>query len=211
MFITLGLLVFPYQLPPVALASIGIALFLIFVARPLAVSLCMLPFRMPLRELTFTSWVGLKGAVPIVLGTFPLVYNVPHAQMIFNVVFFVVLISLLLQGTSIPWVARRLGLVLPYNDRGPGPLAFEPSHEISSELIELELHDCSRVIDKTLREVDLPEGILIALIGRGGQYIIPRGETVLEKGDTIFVLAPKGNIEELRGHVSCHANEDKPG
>jgi len=203
MFITMGLLVFPHQLPEILLPALGVTFFLIFIARPIAIGLCLFPFRIPLREWAFISWVGLKGAVPIVLGIFPLLHKIPDAQIIFNIVFFVVLVSLILQATSIPWVAKKLGLVEPFQEKRPAPLAFEPSHEISSEMVELELHDCSRVIGQSLRTLGLPEGTLVALIGRAGQYIIPRGDTVLERGDTIFVLAPKGNINELRGHVAC--------
>jgi cell volume regulation protein A len=200
-FFTLGLLVFPSHLPDVAAVAIAISLFLIFLARPLAVGISVFPFKMPFREYFFTSWVGLKGIVPIVLAIFPLFYAVEGAQYVFNVVFFVVLFSLILQGTTIPWVARTLKLVQPSGNRQDHPFIFEASHELTSDMVEYELHDCSHVIGKQLKEIRLPEGTLVALVGRRGQYTIPKGDSVLEKGDTIFVLAPKSRIEELQQHL----------
>ncbi len=114
MFLTLGLLVFPSQLLPVAGIGLFICFVLMFLARPIAVLICLLPFRkMPLKERVMVSWVGLRGSVPIILATFPLISGVQKADMIFNVVFFVVLTSVLVQGSSIPFVARRLGVYAP--------------------------------------------------------------------------------------------------
>ncbi len=123
MFLTLGLLVFPSELPAVALSGTLIALGLIFLARPIAVAVSMIKSRFNWREKAFISWVGLRGAVPIILATYPLVMDVPAASTIFNVVFFVVLASVLIQGTSIPYVARLLkvkaepppGAIIPSN------------------------------------------------------------------------------------------------
>lgn len=111
MFVLLGLLAFPSQLVPIAPVGIGVAAFLMFVARPLAVAVALTPFRVPVREQLMVSWVGLRGAVPIVLATWPRVMGVPGAERIFDVVFFVVLVSVLIQGTATPWVARKLGVV----------------------------------------------------------------------------------------------------
>lgn len=113
MFLTLGLLVFPSHLPAIAGASLVITLFLIFVARPASVFLCLLPARRPMREQAFVSWVGLRGAVPIVLATFPLLAGVAHASLIFDVVFFTVLVSVLAQGMSVARVARWLHVTVP--------------------------------------------------------------------------------------------------
>ena len=110
MFLTLGLLVFPHQLPGVAVQGVLIAFFLMFVARPIAVGLTLLPFRFGARESVLVGWFGLRGAVPIVLGTYPLLAGLPRAQELFNVVFFVVLLSSLAQGTTLAWLARKLGL-----------------------------------------------------------------------------------------------------
>ncbi|RYG47526.1 potassium/proton antiporter, partial [bacterium] len=110
LFLVLGLLVFPSHLPSVALAGLGVAAMLTFVARPTAVFLSLLISPFSVREKAFVAWGGLRGAVPIVLATYPLIARLPRADWIFNVVFFVVLVSSLVQGTSLPWVARRLRL-----------------------------------------------------------------------------------------------------
>lgn len=201
LFFTLGLLAFPSQLPAIALPAIGVALFVMFVARPLAVALCLLPFREPLRHIFFSGWIGLKGAVAIVLATLPLSTEIKGAQEIFDLVFIIVIMSLLFQGSTIPWAARKFGLALPFREKKSGPLSFEGSSEISSDMVELELHDCSSIIGLKLREVKLPEGSLVALIGRSGQYVVPTGNTVLERGDTIFVLAPRASVEAIRKTV----------
>jgi len=200
-FFTLGLLVLPSDLPGVAVVAITISLFLIFLAGRVAVGISVSPFKIPFREYLFTSWVGLKGIVPIVLAIFPLFYGVEGAQYIFNVVFFVVLFSLILQGTTIPWVARALKLVLPSGSRQDRPFIFETSHELTSDMVEYELHDCSHVIGKQLKDIRLPEGTLVTLVGRRGQYIVPKGDSVFEKGDTIFVLTPKTGIDALQKNL----------
>ena len=119
MFVTLGLLVFPSQLPSVAGVAIALALFLMFVARPLSVAVCMLPFRPKTNELAFVSWVGLRGSVPIVLATFPASYGIPGADTIFNVVFFIVVTSVLVQGLTLVPCTRWLGVVQPSEDDEP--------------------------------------------------------------------------------------------
>ena len=119
LFLVLGLLVFPSQLLPVAGRALALCAVLLFVARPLAVAPLLAPARFNWRETIFVSWVGLRGAVPIVLATFPLVRGIPEASLIFNVVFFIVLASVLFQGTTIPWVARRLGVDAPAGRRDP--------------------------------------------------------------------------------------------
>ena len=125
MFLLLGLLATPSQLLPTLLPGLGVSLVLMLVARPLAVALCLVPLRFPPREIVFISWVGLRGAVPIVLAMFPLMAGVPGAQTFFNVAFVVVLTSLLLQGSTIAWSARRLGLALPEpNDLQASRLVF---------------------------------------------------------------------------------------
>jgi potassium/hydrogen antiporter len=106
LFLTLGLLVFPSRLVPVMLPGLALAIILIFIARPVAVFLALAPFRFTIREKLFISWVGLRGAVPIVLATYPLVAGIVHADLIFNIVFFVVVISVMMQGTLLPWIAK---------------------------------------------------------------------------------------------------------
>src|SRR5690606_8260804 len=124
MFLTLGLLVFPSRLPPIMGAGLLTAAFLMFVARPVAVFVALLPVRMALREKLMVAWVGLRGAVPIILATFPLLARVPQADLFFNLVFFIVLTSVLLQGTSIPFIARWLRVDAPFKRKFHSPLEF---------------------------------------------------------------------------------------
>ena len=196
MFITLGLLVFPSQLPPVAVASLLIAAALMFVARPLAVFLCLAFSRVPWREKTLISWVGLRGAVPIILATFPLVAGVPAAGAIFNIVFFIVLLSVLLQGTTIAPAARLLGL-----DDGKvvdhSPADAHLAGRGESAVITAEVNDGSFAAGKRVVELDWPREALILVIYRGLEFFVPNGATELHAGDRLIVLTPKTSVEAV--------------
>ena len=184
MFLTLGLLVFPSQLISVAGASLAIAAFLIVVARPLAVFVSLSLSKLTARDKLLVSWVGLRGAAPIVLATFPLLAGLPQAQTIFNVVFFVVLTSVLIQGTTIPMVARSLGL------NAPALLAEPALREHASEhLVEVQLQEGSTGAGKRIIDLHLPAQVLVVLIARGGEHIVPTGSTELQAGDRILVAA----------------------
>ena len=198
MFVVLGLLVFPSQLPAVAIAGLAVAAFLMVVARPAAVFLCLAWERMGWREKVLVSWVGLRGAVPIVLATMPRLAGLEQAPTIFNVVFFVVLTSALLQGASIPLVARWLGLTAPEAATPRAPLEFVPSENIKTELVELTLAPHSPAAGKQVLELGLPPETLIALVRRGSEYIVPTGSTALEAGDTLLVLCNRDGVEEVR-------------
>ncbi|MBX3001306.1 MAG: potassium/proton antiporter [Caldilineaceae bacterium] len=191
MFLTLGLLVFPSRLPAVIGAGLLISAFLILVARPVSVLLTLLPFRMDLRETAMVGWVGLRGAVPIILATFPLLAGIDRVGIIFDLVFFIVLTSVLIQGTTIPLMARWLRVDTPQRQRTRAPLEFEPSHGISGDLIEIELPPSSSAVGKRIVELGLPQGVLLALIGRGDTFLVPGGSTLLEAGDVIHLLAEK--------------------
>lgn len=202
MFVVLGLLASPSSLLGVAVPGIFLALFLMFIARPLGVVLCMLPFRMKPNEIAVISWVGLRGAVPIILSTYPLVANVPAAQTIFNIVFFVVLLSVAVQGPLIPAVARMFDLDEPLQDGPRYPLALEDEGSLDSDLVEVPVADDSAAIGKPILELQLPDPALVVLISRNGGFIVPRGGTVLEPGDRLLVLADADNLEEVRKIVS---------
>jgi cell volume regulation protein A len=199
MFLTLGLLVFPSRLVPIAGVGMVIALILMFLARPVGVLISLLPSGLGWREKVFVSWVGLRGAVPIILATFPLLARVPHADLIFNVIFFVVLTSVLLQGTSIPMVARWLNLDAPAEPRRAYPIEFTPMHGIEGELKELTLPADSPAVGRAIVELGLPPEFLIILIARDKAFIIPSGGTVLQSGDTLLVLTDKPSLEQ-----ACH-------
>lgn len=186
MFLTLGLLVFPSQLWAVALPSLAIAVFLILVARPVAVYLSLLPFRLSGRENALVSWVGLRGAAPIILATFPLLAGLAEAQLIFDVVFFVVITSVLVQGTTIPQVARLLRLEVPPPAATPMPLR----EHVAEHLVELELPAGAAAVGQRIFDLHLPRDILVVLIARDGAHIIPNGTTELQAGDLLLLAIP---------------------
>ena len=198
MFVTLGLQVFPSRLPSVALAGLYVAIFLILVARPLSVFLALAPTRLGLHEKVFVSWVGLRGAAPIVLATFPVLAGVAKADTIFHLVFFIVLTSVLLQGTLIIPAAKWLKVY----DASPthlSPLAYVMRDQtIANDLAEIHVATGSPAVGKQIVDLHLPPDVLLVLIGRGGDMIVPRGSTVIEEGDTVLVMAPASAGEQVR-------------
>jgi cell volume regulation protein A len=188
MFVLLGLLVFPARLPDVALDGLFVAAVLIFVARPLAVFVTLLPFRVPVRETTFISWVGLRGATPIILATFPVAAGVANAGWLFDIVFFVVLTSVLIQGTTIAIAARRLRLV---DDTAPSARRVSFDSVITGDdgprLSEVTIGPRSPAADRQILDLDLPNGVLVVLVRRGAVSFMPQGSTVLEVGDEVLI------------------------
>ncbi len=198
MFLTLGLLVFPSQVFRVAGIGLLTAAFLILVARPIGVYLSLLPFRVDLPKMTMVGWVGLRGAVPIILATFPLLAGVEQANTIFNLVFFIVLTSVLIQGSSISLVARWLGVAAPLRPRRRSPLEFESTNGIQGDLVEIELPLVSPAAGRRLVELGLPKGALLVLIGRDDGFLVPSGNTQLKAGDTLYLLADKEVLRQVR-------------
>ncbi len=204
MFLILGLLVFPSHLVPVIVSGVLISLFLIFIARPIGVFFS-LPFaKINLKEKTFISWVGLRGAVPIVLATFPLLAGVPQAEILFNVVFFIVITSVLIQGTTIPLAARWLGVDVPDSKTRTDHVEFEFSYDENTEQVSLIIPGDSPVIGKQVVELQLPESALIMLIERQDTSFVPRGATIIESGDKLLVYAEKADILEVRSILGVH-------
>jgi cell volume regulation protein A len=196
MFIVLGLLVFPRDLPEVALSGLALAALLVFVIRPLAVfASTPVPRWFTNRERALLGWAGLRGAVPIVLGTFALSSEIPHGEEIFNAVFFVVLVSTLVQGTTLEPVARRLGVVYPSRPRATPPLEVDVRGSL--ELVEFAVADDHSIAGSHVRELGLPRTALIAVVSRGGRSIPPRGSTRIEPGDRLFVLVPRDDHPDL--------------
>ncbi|HYO81223.1 MAG TPA: potassium/proton antiporter [Bryobacteraceae bacterium] len=199
MFLILGLLVFPSRLPAVAFAGTAVAFFLVLVARPAAVFISLAFSELGVRQKLLVSWVGLRGAVPIVLATFPLLAGVKSADLYFHLVFFVVVSSVLIQGPAIPWVARRLGLgSQDIRSRRSGPLEFVPALRSSSELIEVVLKDSSPQRGKRIVDIEWPPASLAVLLTRGDEYVVPRGTTELFSGDELLVLCPKQEVNRLQ-------------
>jgi potassium/hydrogen antiporter len=191
MFLTLGMLVFPSEIPPIITTGLLVAASLIFLARPISIFLCLLPTSFTFKEKAFLSWVGLRGAVPIILATYPLLARLPQADSIFNIVFFVVLTSAMLQGASIPFVAKWLGVDVPVVKKPIYPIEFTPVSGFKSELKELAIPAGSPADGKTIVELYLPQEFLIILIAREHEFILPSGGITLHAGDTLIVLADK--------------------
>ncbi|MCM8794831.1 MAG: potassium/proton antiporter [Candidatus Omnitrophica bacterium] len=202
MFLTLGLLVFPSRLPAVMGAGLLVAGFLMFVARPVSVFLT-IPFsKLEIREKAMVSWVGLRGAVPIILATFPLLAGLPKAEMIFNLVFFIVLTSALLQGTSIPAVAKRLKVDTPLENRPRFPIELEETQGVNAELVEFIIPFNSKIAGKRIVDLGLPHDSLITLVCRNDNFIVPGGSTVLEEGDVLLTLVNKENRQQISAILS---------
>lgn len=203
MFLILGLLVYPSRLPGVADAGILVTAFLMLIARPAAVFLCLIGSGMTFREQMMVAWIGLRGAVPIILATFPLVAGIPQAEMIFNIVFFVVLASALLQGTSIPQVARWLDVDAPIRRMPVYPIECEPTGRVPCNLVDVEITEVSTAAGKQLVELDLPEGTLVILINRGEEFFIPTGSTILNPGDRLLFLAGSEQFDRARAIIEA--------
>jgi potassium/hydrogen antiporter len=198
MFLILGLLVFPSHVVVVALPALAIALVLMLVARPLGVMLVMLGFRTSWRESAFVSWVGLRGAVPIIIATFPLLRGVPHAELMFNVIFFTVLSSALVQGSTIPIVARLFGVEEKDAD-APAPVAeFATGEGAPVAIDELTVDPAAEATGRMLVELGLPHGCLVVSIRRDDGYIIPSGATRIEADDTLRILAAPEHMPAIR-------------
>lgn len=189
MFVTLGLLVFPSHIVPLMGAGLLLTLLLMVVARPVSVLLCLLPFKMNLRKKAMVAWVGLRGSVPIILATFPFMAGIPQADTVFNIVFFVVIASVFIQGTSIPIVSKILKLDVPLANRISYPIEFEKTEAIDAELTDVIVPYDSEVVGKRISDLSVPEKCLIVLISREGKFVIPSGSTVIESGDVLLVLA----------------------
>jgi cell volume regulation protein A len=191
MFVVLGLLSFPSRLLGVSWQGLLIGAVLIVIARPLAVLLTLFPFRFNWRELSFMSWVGLKGAVPITLATFPLLLVVPRALLVFDVVFFVVVLSATIQGWSLPLVARWLGVDVPPESAPPVTLELSSLRDVEGDIVDYAVGENSRAAGRLVKDLALPEGVVIALVARERDIIPPQGNTRIQPGDhVVIVLRP---------------------
>jgi cell volume regulation protein A len=195
MFVVLGLLVFPSDLPDVALAGLAVAAALTFVIRPVAVWASTAFSDFTNRERALLGWAGLRGAVPIVLGTFVLSSHVAERETIFNAVFFVVVVSALVQGTTLERVATALHVTSPAPRAAAPPIAVD--HLGSLDLIDFAVGADHSIAGSRVRELGLPRTALIAVVARGDETIPPRGSTVVEPGDRLFVLVPHAKRADL--------------
>ena len=196
LFVVLGLLVFPSHIVPVIGIGLLVSAFLIFIARPVSTFLILAFFRVRTRTKLFISWVGLRGAVPIVFATYPLMAGLEKAEMIFNIVFFISLTSVLLQGTTVPLVAKWLHVSLPARVKTVTAADVLLSEPMNSEFAEFTIAPESVVAGMKIIDLGFPQNARIAMIKRENKYLIPDGMTVIQPGDRLIVLAGSKNILE---------------
>lgn len=196
MFLSLGLLVNPHEMLEVSISALLIGLFMIFVARPLTVGLCLIPFRqMTFKAKCFVSWVGLRGAVPIIFATYPVVSQIPGSQDIFNIVFFITLLSLIFQGMTIAPVAKWLNLDLPQEKEG-NDFGVEIPEEIDSQLTDVTLTAEMLENGNRLMDMNISSGTLVMLVKRGKEFMIPNGRMELKVGDKLLYISENKKEEE---------------
>ena len=192
MFLCLGLLVNPHELLDIALVATLIGVFMIVIGRPLSVFLCLLPFgkKITNRSRLFVSWVGLRGAVPIIFATYPVVAQVPGADVIFNIVFFITIVSLVIQGTTVSLAARLLKLSTPLEKTG-NEFGVELPEEIDSDLSDMTVTTEMLEEGDTLKDITLPNGALVMIVKRGTEFLIPNGSLKLHLGDKLLLISDK--------------------
>jgi len=206
LFLTLGLLVFPTQVLPVIGIGLLISLFLIFVARPVSVFISLIFFKIKLRSRFYISWVGLRGAVPIVFATYPLLAGIDKANMIFNIVFFISVTSVLIQGTTLSLIAKWLHVALPEKVKQISEkekfIAITPK----ASLKEIEVYPDSRAVNKQIVDLKIPYTANIAMIKRDGNFLTPNGSTIIKANDLLVVLTD--NQEDFDKVYDCLRNQD---
>lgn len=192
MFLILGLLITPHNLKEVVIPGLIVSVVMIFIARPVAVFISLIPFKhLKWRDKTFLSWVGLKGAVPIILGIQCISAGVPNADSLFHIAFFCTLISLLLQGASLDFVGKRLGLTMPPVEKiNPRHFDIDLPEEVLDQATEMEVTDRMAAADGTtcMKDLSLPVGSLVMLMRRGDKYLVPKGHTEVKPGDYLLLI-----------------------
>ena len=192
MFLCLGLLVNPHEILVVAVVAMLIGVFMILLGRPLSIFFCLLPFGKKIKNKSriFVSWVGLRGAVPIIFATYPVVSEVPGADVIFNIVFFITILSLIVQGTTVSKVASLLGLSVPMEKTG-NDFGVELPEEIDSDLRDMAVTEEVLANGNTLKNMNLPQGTLVMIVKRGDEFLIPNGTLKLHIGDKLLLISEK--------------------
>ncbi len=193
MFLCLGLLVNPHEMLEVVVVALLIGVFMIVIGRPLSVFLCLLPFgkRINMKSRLFVSWVGLRGAVPIIFATYPVVAGVPGADVIFNIVFFITILSLVIQGTTVSKAARIMGLSTPMEKTG-NDFGVELPEDIDSDLRDVTVtREMLDAKGDTLKDMNLPQGTLVMIVKRNNEYLIPNGTLKLHVGDKLLLISEK--------------------
>jgi cell volume regulation protein A len=194
MFLVLGMLVYPSQLVEAAWIGTIVGLALTFVARPVMVALCLMPLRFPRNDVLYVGWVGLRGAVPIILATFPVLAGAPGAARLFNIVFFIVVLNAFLPGTTVPWLTRRLELESQEPPPPDAVLTIESFERLDGELLSYYVDEALPVAGMMLHELPFPDGAAVTMIVRGRELIAPKGDTRLEVGDHAYVLTKPDGV-----------------
>ena len=208
LFFTLGLLSSPSGMRTIWPQGLAVALIIMFVARPVAIFLLTSLFKMPFKEKLLVSWVGFRGAAAVVFAIYPLAAGIPGARTIFNIVFFVILLSVLVQGSLLIPIAKKLKLA------GPEPTALKTfsdyAGEFHTELLELDITEASGINGKAIMDIPMPDDVLIVTVKRGDTLITPRGSTVLMTGDTLLLAADsKARLVEIDNMAKSHGRIHK--
>lgn len=202
MFLALGILVFPSKVMSVAIEGVALTLFLLLIARPIMVYFSLFKSSYQWREKAVISWLGLRGAVPIILATFVITAEVPGSERLFNIIFFVVILSTIFQGPTISLVSRWFKVGIPEQKRFRFPLDYIPGGELKSELHQIEVPAHSRAIGLTIAELNIPDDILIVLLKRKGSVFAPRGKTEFFEGDVLLTLCAHSGLVKIRDMVA---------
>ncbi len=217
LFLILGLLATPHELPALLWPALGLSAVLIFIARPLSVFLCLAPLRFPWREQAFIAWVGLRGGVPIVLATYPLLAGTPGARVIFDVAFFLVLISLLLQGSTVGWAAKRLGLLLPPMRTRVHRAEFDLPGQSGWEIVTYRVAKGTQPIGRTVKQLGLADASRVVCLIRQGALLPYSQWGKLHAGDRLALLARPEQVPgldalfERRRHLDLKARDEYLG
>jgi cell volume regulation protein A len=187
-FLMLGLLVFPSRLADVALLGLALTAVMVFIARPVATVLCLAPFGYTPRETVLIGWAGLRGAVPVILASYPVLSAVPGAERVFNLTFFVVVVNMLVTGGTTPWLTRRFHLDAKEPPAPPAVLEISSSLPLSVDLLSFYIDEALDVTGVPLSAIPLPPSASVTLIVRGGDVIVPRRTTELVRGDHVYVV-----------------------
>jgi cell volume regulation protein A len=198
MFLLLGLLVYPTQLLDAAWIGTIVGLALTLVARPLMAVICLAPLRFPRNDIIYVGWVGLRGAVPIILAIYPVLAGAPGAYRIFNIVFFIVVLNAILPGATVSWVTRKLRLESSEPPPSSAVLTVESFHELDGELMSYYIDEVLPVAGMTLNDLPFPDAAAVTMIVRGRELIAPKGSTRLEVGDHAYVLSKPESVEMVQ-------------
>ncbi|WP_270942185.1 potassium/proton antiporter [Romboutsia lituseburensis] len=207
LFFLLGLLAFPSQIPGVMVKGILISIFMIVIARPIATFSILSWFKIPVKQQIFISWVGLRGAASIVFAIFAVTYGVPIENDIFHIIFFIALFSVAVQGTLLPAMARKLDLI---DDNSSILKTFNDyTEDKSTKLIEVSVTEDCRLVNKSIMDADIPEDILIVMIKRNGDVLVPNGSTVMLLGDVLVITG--NNFDILDNYFDHKVNKYQEG